>query len=76
MFVIVQKIKLTILYSLFTVKLDSHGVVHEIFVDEFLNSAHINIVMTLNSERNGQRKTTEVTPVDEGEKKFNRERKN
>ena len=39
MFVIVQKIKLTILYSLFTVKLDSHGVVHEIFVDEFLNSA-------------------------------------
>ena len=34
------------------------------------------IVMTLNSERNGKRKTTEVTPVDEGEKKFNRERKN
>lgn len=74
MFVIVQKIKLTILYSLFKVKLDSHGVVHEIFVDEFLNSAHI--VMTLNSERNGQRETTEVTPVDEGEEKFIRERKN
>lgn len=35
MFVIVQKIKLTILYSLFKVKLDSHGVVHEIFIDEF-----------------------------------------
>lgn len=49
------------------------GNVHEI-LDEILNSAHI--VLILNNDHNGQCKTAEATPVNEGKESFVRERKN